>query len=366
MKNDRVDFRNVRGFHGTDTNRCAIVGVGYGGEEANMNILITGGAGFIGSHFVRHYLSRHPRHKIVNLDLLTYAGRRERLMDIWHLPNHLFIEGDIRHADHVEAIFKEHQIDRVVNLAAESHVDRSIAGAGVFISTNVGGTQVLLETALKFWSRPDGSGGRSWREGVRFLQVSTDEVYGSLEEGLFNESSPLAPNNPYAASKAAADLMVRAYGKTHGLPAVVTRCCNNYGPGQHQEKMIPTMILKALKGERLPVYGDGLHSREWLHVADHCSALETVLMQGDAGEVYNIGSGEERTNLALVGELLQIIGGPESLIAHVADRPGHDRRYALDSTKIRAQLNWAPQRGFAEGLMETVAWHQDHPADAIR
>lgn len=251
-----------------------------------MNLLVTGGAGFIGSHFVRHWVKSHPQDRVVTLDLLSYAGCLENLREVSGAPGHCFVEGDIRHRQLVQELLAAYRIDRVVNFAAESHVDRSIAGAEVFVSTNVMGVQVLLEAVTAAWSTSSKAGERHWREGVCFLQISTDEVYGSLEEGEpFQEGDPLLPNNPYAASKAAADLLVRAYGKTYGLPTLITRSCNNYGPNQHGEKLIPAMVLNALEGRRLPVYGDGLQVREWLHVSDHCRAIEKVLMQGKRGDL---------------------------------------------------------------------------------
>ena len=309
-----------------------------------MRLLVTGGAGFIGSHFIRHLLKQHPEIEIVNLDQLTYAGDLKRLGDVAADPRYRFIHGDIADADLVERLLKQ-GIDAVINVAAESHVDRSILDARAFLETNVLGTQVLLEAS------------RRWKV-ARFLQVGTDEVYGSVEEGRFTEESPLAPNSPYAASKAAADLLCRAYEKTYGLPVIITRSSNTYGPWQFPEKLIPLFITNALEGKPLPLYGDGLYVREWLHVEDHCEALDLVLHKGRPGEIYNIGGGNDWPNLEIAKLILRELGLPESLLIHVQDRPGHDRRYALDSTKIRRELGWAPRRPFEEGLKETIRWYQ--------
>jgi dTDP-glucose 4,6-dehydratase len=309
-----------------------------------MKILVTGGAGFIGSNFIRFMVEEHPDYQVVNLDLLTYAGNLENLANLEDRPNYRFVRGDIADPDLLAELFAD-GIDGVVNFAAESHVDRSIEDPAHFLRTNVLGTQVLLQTARRF-----GVG--------RFLQISTDEVYGSLEgRGRFTEESPLAPNSPYSASKAAADLLCRAYWRTYGLPVVVTRCSNNYGPYQFPEKLIPLFITNALADEPLPVYGDGLYVRDWIHVRDHCRALDRVLHQGRAGEFYNIGADEERTNLEITQAILEQLGKGAGLIRHVKDRPGHDRRYAIDSSKIRRELDWRPGTTFAEGLARTVAWY---------
>ncbi|NDL66965.1 dTDP-glucose 4,6-dehydratase [Clostridiales bacterium F-3ap] len=318
-------------------------------------ILVTGGAGFIGSHFVEWMLARDSKVRVVNLDALTYAGSLGNLQGVLGHPRHIFLKGDIRDKGMVEEVFNLHQVDQVVNLAAQSHVDRSIQDPSEFVSTNVLGTQVLLDAALKAWRLPgSGPGDRSFREGVRFLQVSTDEVYGAIREGRFTEESPLAPNSPYAASKAGADLLVRAYSQTYGLPVNVTRCSNNYGPRQHPEKLIPRMAELALAGRPLPVYGDGLQVRDWLHVRDHCAALSLVLERGNPGEVYNIGGDNEQTNLEIVGRILRIQGRPRDLVVHVEDRLGHDRRYAVDHGKITRELGWRPTVEFTQGLEETV------------
>jgi dTDP-glucose 4,6-dehydratase len=311
-------------------------------------ILVTGGMGFIGSNFVRHVLTAHPGARVVNFDKLTYAGNLKNLEDFTQNPRHVFIRGDVCDAAAVEGAFAAHRPDRVVHFAAETHVDRSILDAGDFITTNIQGTRVLLDAARK--------------AGVgRFLHISTDEVYGALgSSGVFTEQSPLQPNSPYAASKAGADVLVRAYHVTYGLPVLITRTCNNYGPYQFPEKFIPLMIVNAFRGEPLPIYGDGLYVREWLHVADHCRALAAVLAQGRPGEVYNIGSGDERPNLDVAKRILALTGRPESLLKHVKDRPGHDRRYAIESIRVRQELGWAPQVSFEEGLAQTIAWFRAH------
>jgi dTDP-glucose 4,6-dehydratase len=313
-------------------------------------VLVTGGAGFIGSNFVAAFLSGHPDARVVTLDALTYAGNMQNLQGALGAPNHGFVRGDICNAQLVEHVFDEHGVTDVVNFAAESHVDRSILDPGVFVSTNVGGTRVLLDAAR--------------RRGVRrFVQVSTDEVYGSLgESGAFTETTPLSPNSPYSASKAAADLLCLSYFRTYGLPVTVTRCSNNYGPYQFPEKLIPLMILKAMRDEPLPVYGDGRNVRDWIHVSDHCGAIDAVLDRGEPGEVYNIGGLGEQENIAIVTAILRLLGKPDSLVRFVKDRPGHDRRYAMDISRIRDRLGWRPSYRFSEGLAETVRWYQEHRA----
>lgn len=308
-----------------------------------MSWLVTGAAGFIGSCFVRMALRQRPDLKITVLDKLTYAGDRSTLAEVWGDPRLRFVEGDIADAALVGSLVED--ADAVVNFAAESHVDRSIAGPAVFVQTNVVGTQVLLEAAR--------------RAGVgRFLQVSTDEVYGSLgPEGTFDEESPLRPSSPYAASKASADLLALAWGHTFGLPVLVTRCSNNYGPYQFPEKLLPVMIGRALADQTLPVYGDGRNIRDWIYVEDHCAALLAALDRGQAGRVYNIGARDERSNIDLVHEILDVLGKPRSLVRFVPDRPGHDRRYAIDPRRAEAELGWRPQRGLAEGLRETIDWY---------
>lgn len=324
--------------------------------------LVTGGAGFIGSHFIRHVLAREADIRLVNLDALTYAGDPDNLADAVGDPRYVFVKGDIRDKDLVDWLFTRYAFDAVVHFAAESHVDRSIAEPELFLSVNVLGTQTLLEAAKRHWkTKPEDPRSRDYRPGVRFLQISTDEVYGALgESGRFTESSPLRPGNPYSASKAGADLMALAYFRTYGLPMIITRSCNNFGPCQFPEKLIPRMVRRALADEPLPVYGDGMQVRDWLHVSDHCAALSAVLEKGVPGEVYNISAGCEMTNIGLVKRILAELEKPESLIAHVPDRPGHDRRYALDSGKL-ASLGWKPACPFEKGLRETIRWYREHP-----
>lgn len=326
------------------------------------NILITGGAGFIGSNFVKHMLKTHPNYNIINLDALTYAGNLENLEDISGNGKYTFIKADIRDKAKLEEIFEAYGINAVVNFAAESHVDRSIEEPEIFLTTNVIGTQALLDTAKKFWKvNPDDKYCREYKDGVKFLQVSTDEVYGELgATGLFTEDMPLEPNNPYSASKASADLMVRAYNETFGIPINMTRCSNNYGPYQFPEKLIPLIINNCLKGNDLPVYGDGMQIRDWLHVSDHCSAIDTVLHKGLDGEVYNVGGNNEKANIEIVKLIIETLGKSEDLIKYVQDRPGHDKRYAIDNTKITTQLGWAPAYTFEEGMKETIQWYLDH------
>lgn len=308
-----------------------------------MKLLVTGGAGFIGSNFIRHVLKEHPDWEITNLDKLTYAGNLENLKDIEHNPRYHFVKGDIADRELVSNLLKG-GFEGIVNFAAESHVDRSILDASPFIETNIKGTQILLE------------GARQYKVG-RYVQVSTDEVYGSTEKGKFTEKSPLAPNSPYSASKAAADLLCHAYWKSHQLPVVITRCSNNLGPFQFPEKLIPLAITNVLENKHIPVYGDGLNVRDWIYVEDHCRALDTVLQKGKPGEVYNIAANQEKTNLELIHRLLDIMGKPRELITFVADRPGHDRRYALDIAKITRELGWKPVYSFEKALAITVDWY---------
>ena len=309
------------------------------------NVLVTGGAGFIGSNFVQYFLGAHPDVKLVNFDDLTYAGNLGNLVAVASDHRYTFVKGDICDRAAVDRVMQEHAIDTVVHFAAESHVDRSITGATVFVTTNVVGTQVLLEAAKA--------------HGVeRFLHVSTDEVYGSLgATGKFTEQTPLHPNSPYAASKASSDLLALAYQHTFGLPVIVTRCSNNYGPYQFPEKLIPLMIANILNDKELPVYGQGLNVRDWLYVGDHCSAIDTVLRKGKEGEVYNIGGENEWKNIDIVHLLLKRLQKPESLIRYVKDRPGHDLRYAIDATKIRTELGWSPSVTFDQGIAQTVDWY---------
>ncbi len=312
-----------------------------------MKILVTGGAGFIGANFVLEMLATHEDVEIVNFDALTYAGNLENLRSVEDDPRHRFVRGDVCDADAVASVLDE-SIDAVVHFAAESHVDRSVEGPDVFLRTNVMGTQVLLERV------------RELRQG-RFVMIGTDEVYGSLgAEGAFTETTPLAPNSPYSASKASADLLCRAYHHTFGVDVVITRCSNNYGPFQFPEKLIPLMIANAMDDRELPVYGDGRNVRDWLHVRDHCRAIDVVMRRGRSGEVYNVGGNSERENIEVVKALLDHLGKPHDLITYVTDRPGHDRRYAIDATKIREELGWEPRVVFEDGLGETIAWYRDN------
>lgn len=321
-------------------------------------VLVTGGAGFIGSNFIHYMLARHD-YKIINLDLLTYAGNLKNLESIENHPNYTFIKGDIRDRGLLEQLFEEYEIGTVINFAAESHVDRSIDEPEVFLTTNIMGTQALLDTAKKYWNvDPNNRYSRVYKEGVKFIQISTDEVYGTLgETGLFTEETPLAPNSPYSASKASADLMVRAYYETYGMPINITRCSNNYGPYQHTEKLIPLMITNCKENKKLPVYGDGMQVRDWLYVEDHCSAIDAVLHKGIVGEVYNIGGNNEKTNIEIVKLILRKLDRSEEMIEHIADRPGHDRRYAIDNTKISREIGWKPKCTFEEGILRTIEWY---------
>lgn len=325
-------------------------------------IMITGGAGFIGSNFVKLMLDQNPEVRIVNVDALTYAGNLENLKDLEGNENHVFVKADIRDRQGMEELFGKYDITQVVNFAAESHVDRSIEEPEVFLTTNIIGTQVLLDAAKKYWKvHPEDKYSREYRDDVKFLQVSTDEVYGTLgATGMFVETMPLMPNSPYSASKASADLMVRAYHETFGLPVNITRCSNNYGPYQFPEKLIPLMISNALKGKDLPVYGDGMQIRDWLHVYDHCAAIACVLNTGVVGEVYNIGGNNEKANIEIVTLILNTLEKSKDLIKYVKDRPGHDRRYAIDNTKITSQLGWEPVYTFEKGMKETIDWYLSH------
>lgn len=309
-----------------------------------MKLLVTGGAGFIGSNFIIYMMKKYPNYQIINLDALTYAGNLENLQSVQSNPNYTFVKGDISDSSLVEELVSQ-GIDVIVNFAAESHVDRSILEPQIFVKTNVLGTQVLLDAAKKY------SVGK-------FVQVSTDEVYGSLGgTGLFKETTALAPNSPYSASKAGGDLLVRAYHETFGMNVNITRCSNNYGPYQFPEKLIPLMISNALNDKQLPVYGDGLNIRDWLYVEDHCSAIDLVLHDGVSGEVYNIGGNNERTNIQIVKTILEHLEKPESMIAFVEDRPGHDRRYGIDATKITSELGWKPKFHFESGIEATIEWY---------
>ncbi|MDR1418249.1 MAG: dTDP-glucose 4,6-dehydratase [Endomicrobium sp.] len=308
-----------------------------------MKLLITGGAGFIGSCFIRHMLNKYPDYKITNLDALTYAGNLENLNDVKDNPNHEFVHGNICDKDLVQQLVKN--VDAIVNFAAESHVDRSIAGPEIFIDTNVKGTLNLLQMAKDF--------------GVdRYLQVSTDEVYGTLgSQGYFYETTPLAPNSPYSASKASADMLARSYFETYKLPVLITRCSNNYGPYQYPEKLIPFFVLQLLKGKKVPVYGDGLNIRDWLYVYDHCAAIDIILHKGKIGEIYNIGGHNEKSNLEITHIILNAMGKDESSIEYVKDRLGHDRRYAICNDKIQSELGWKPSITFEEGIKLTIDWY---------
>lgn len=325
-------------------------------------ILVTGGAGFIGSNFIHYILDEHSSWKIINLDKLTYAGNLENLKDIENNPRYQFIKGDIADRKLISSLLQG-KVDAIINFAAESHVDRSILDASPFIKTNIKGTQVLLEAARTHWLGSKTQDLSSKTQDLRpniFLQVSTDEVYGSMEKGKFTEESPLSPNSPYSASKTAADLLCHAYWKTYQLPVVVTRCSNNLGPFQFPEKLIPLAITNALENKPIPIYGDGLNVRDWIYVLDHCRALDFTLQKGKPGEIYNIAANQEKTNLELIHQLLDIMDKPQSLITFVADRPGHDRRYALDITKITQKLGWEPNYSFEQSLTTTVNWYLNH------
>lgn len=307
-----------------------------------MKILVTGGAGFIGSNYIRHVLTKYHDIKVVNLDLFTYAGRMENIRDFMHDPRHKLVKGDIRDRNKVQQVMKE-GFNAVVNFAAETHVDRSIVKAGSFVTTDVYGTYTLLDTAKN-------------HNMEKFVQISTDEVYGSIERESFKESDNLQPSSPYSASKAAGDLMALAFYKTHDLPVTITRSSNNFGPHQHLEKFIPKIVVRALHGKTLPLYGDGQQVRDWLYVTDNCTAIDTVLWKGKAGEAYNIASGNEHQNIQIAKLVLQTLKKPESLISFVPDRPGHDRRYSLDTSKIR-NLGWRPKHMLEDALKETVEWY---------
>lgn len=313
-----------------------------------MTILITGGAGFIGSNFVHFMLRKHPEYRIINLDKLTYAGNLENLEEVEDNPRYVFEHGDICDRATVEKILSRHNVGVIINFAAESHVDRSILQSSEFVSTNVQGTNVLLDLAKE-------------HKLEKYIQVSTDEVYGSLgSTGTFTETTPLHPNSPYAASKASADLLVAAYHHTFGLPTIITRCTNNYGPYQFPEKLIPLMIINALSDKPLPVYGDGKNVRDWIHVTDHCAAIDVILHRGNLGEVYHIGGNNEVANIDVVKLILRHLKKSESLISYVKDRPGHDRRYAMDASKLQKELGWQPVYSFEQGLEETIDWYIRH------
>ncbi len=315
-------------------------------------ILVTGGAGFIGSNFVQSIIQNRDDIFVVNFDLLTYAGNPDNLLQIQDNSRYTFIKGDICDKESVQQLFKDFDFDAVVHFAAESHVDKSITGPAQFVITNVLGTQVLLQAAREAWGA---------NQDKRFVHVSTDEVYGTLgKSGFFTETTPLAPNSPYSASKAGSDLLVRSYFETFKFPAIITRCSNNYGPYQFPEKLIPLMITNALNDKPLPVYGDGMNVRDWLYVCDHCKAVETVLFKGKPGEVYNIGGNNEKHNIDIVKIILSELGKPESLITYVEDRLGHDRRYAIDASKIKRELGWTPSLTFEVGIRKTIAWYLEN------
>ncbi len=334
-------------------------------RESSKTIVVTGGAGFIGSNFVLDWIARGNR--AITLDLLTYAGNRASLTPLDDHPLHLFVHGDICDPELVAALFRDHRPSAIVHFAAESHVDRSILEPGAFVRTNVQGTLNLLEQARAYWSTL----AAQERDDFRFLHVSTDEVYGSLgpKDPAFSETTPYAPNSPYAASKAGSDHLVRAYFHTYGMPTLTTNCSNNYGPLQFPEKLIPLMILNALEAKPLPVYGDGQNVRDWLYVGDHCEAIRTVLRNGEPGETYNVGGNSERANIDVVTTICRIldelrpssaIGDRQKLIKFVTDRPGHDRRYAIDASKIGRELGWVPSVSFDQGLRKTIQWYLDN------
>ena len=334
-------------------------------------VLITGGCGFIGSNFIRHTLQHDPDYRLINLDKLTYAGNPGNLTGVENNPRYRFVKGDICDNDLIGNIFAEEQIDTVIHFAAESHVDRSITGPAEFVQTNIMGTFNLLEAAREAWLK--GATGEASGTGCRFLHVSTDEVYGSLgETGAFQETTPYDPRSPYSASKASSDHLVSAYFHTYGLPVLITNCSNNYGPYQFPEKLIPLIVNNALGGRSLPVYGDGKNVRDWLYVIDHCEAILTVLQKGNVGETYNIGGNSEKQNIEIVHTICDILdekvglmpGGKNrrTLITYVKDRAGHDRRYAIDATKIRTQLGWNPRVNFIDGMSRTVEWYLENKA----
>lgn len=316
-----------------------------------MKILVTGGAGFIGGNFVHYMVNKYPEDQIVNLDLLTYAGNLETLKPVEGKPNYKFVRGDIADRPFIMDLFEKERFDVVVNFAAESHVDRSITDPGIFVRTNVMGTQVLLDASKEYGVK-------------RYHQVSTDEVYGDLPldrpDLFFTEETPIHTSSPYSSSKASADLFVLAYYRTFGLPVTVSRCSNNYGPYHFPEKLIPLMISRALADEKLPVYGNGQNVRDWLHVEDHCVAIDLIIRKGRVGEIYNIGGHNERTNLEVVQTILKALNKPESLIQYVSDRPGHDRRYAIDPTKLETELGWKPKYNFDTGIQQTIQWYLDN------
>lgn len=323
------------------------------------NYLVTGAAGFIGANYLKYMLAKYDDIKIVVLDALTYAGNLETIAKDVDNERCFFIKGDICDHDLADRLFAEYKFDYIVNFAAESHVDRSIENPQLFLQTNILGTQNLLDAARRAWvTGKDENGYPTWRKGVRYHQVSTDEVYGSLgAEGFFTEETPLCPHSPYSASKTSADMIVMAYRDTYKMPVTITRCSNNYGPYHFPEKLIPLMISRALADESLPVYGDGANVRDWLHVLDHCKAIDLIIRKGKEGEVYNVGGHNERTNLEVVKTILKALDKPESLITYVEDRKGHDRRYAIDPAKLENELGWKPEYNFDTGIAQTIDWY---------
>ena len=323
------------------------------------NVLVTGGAGFIGSNFTKYMLSKYSSYRIINVDSLTYAGNLENLKAVEKNKNYFFEKVDICDREGIDKVFAKYSIDYVINFAAESHVDRSIAHPEVFLNTNILGTQVLLDIAKKYWKiNPGDKYCMEFKKNVKFIQISTDEVYGTLGDvGKFSEDMPLLPNSPYAASKASADLIVRAYHKTYNMPVNITRCSNNYGFNQFPEKLIPLIINNCQNSIALPIYGDGMHIRDWIHVNDHCEAIDSVLHKGKIGEVYNIGGNQEKSNIDIVKMIIKVLNKSEDLIKYIKDRPGHDRRYAINSSKIQKDLGWKPSYAFEGGLEETIRWY---------
>lgn len=335
-----------------------------------MNLLVTGGAGFIGSNFIIYMLNKYPEYKIVNLDLLTYAGKLENLTEVENHPNYEFVKGNVCDRELIEHLFQKYQFQGVFHFAAESHVDNSIKNPGAFVETNVNGTFTVLDVARKYWMDSPGKVKNEFKN-ARFHHISTDEVFGSLgDEGYFNEESPYAPNSPYSASKAASDMLVRSYFRTYGMNVVITNCSNNFGPRQHDEKLIPTIIRKALAGELIPIYGNGLNVRDWLFVEDHCTAIDVVYHQGKAGELYLVGGNNEKTNIEIVDTICEILDKAafdklqafgiksfKSLITFVDDRAGHDYRYAIDSSKLKNELMWIPRTNWYKGLVQTIDYY---------
>jgi len=332
-------------------------------------LLVTGGAGFIGSNFIPYFIDVHPDYRIVNLDALTYAGNLENLKEVDGNPGHIFVKGDICDRALVESLFKKYEFDGVIHFAAESHVDNSISGPEAFIKTNINGTFTLLDVARKSWMNAPFEL-KSECEGNRFLHISTDEVYGTLgKEGLFTETTPYAPNSPYSASKASSDLLVRSYFHTYGLNVVTTNCSNNYGPKQHNEKLIPTIIRNAVSGQPIPIYGDGMNVRDWLYVLDHAKGIDLSFHKGRTGETYNIGGRNERTNNQIVNAICEILDvkkprqdgkSYKEQIAYVKDRAGHDKRYAIDASKIENELGWKAEENFESGILKTIVWYMAH------